>query len=219
LVLALNEAQISLWIFPEGTRYLSEEPDLLHFKKGAFYLAVQGMPLCYSLITLLIYLTAGVPVVPVICQDYYHLFNGKTRFRRGNLRIKGIHTPSLFASSIMTLAVLPPIPTTGLTAADVPALMEKTRGMMLQTLRELSSLPTAAPLHAVSSPTPLLSVTDDGPYHDHPRGSPSPDVNSTLAYGGPDSRVNSKADVNHLEGTAASSAEGVLGGDRALTVA
>lgn len=37
----LNRVQISLWIFPEGTRHSTPEPELLPFKKGAFYLAVQ----------------------------------------------------------------------------------------------------------------------------------------------------------------------------------
>lgn len=36
--------QVSLWIFPEGTRSSGPEPGLLPFKKGAFHLAVQGEP-------------------------------------------------------------------------------------------------------------------------------------------------------------------------------
>lgn len=65
------------------------------------------------------------------------------------------------------IAVLPPIPTTGLTTADVPELMEKTRDLMVQALREISqSRPSRA-----ESPTPLLadrsgtsyeSTRDDG---------------------------------------------------------
>ncbi|WWC70601.1 uncharacterized protein I206_104552 [Kwoniella pini CBS 10737] len=121
----MKRKRISLWIFPEGTRHMSAEPDLLQFKKGAFYLAVQS----------------GVPVVPVVCENYHRLFDGKTHFKRGTLKIK----------------VLPPIPTTGLTAADVPALMEKTREMMLSTLKEISKPVSTTPISALASPAPLLA--------------------------------------------------------------
>ncbi|WWC88843.1 uncharacterized protein L201_003758 [Kwoniella dendrophila CBS 6074] len=123
----MKRKRISLWIFPEGTRHMSAESDLLSFKKGAFYLAVQS----------------GVPVVPVVCENYHRLFDGKTRFKRGTLKIK----------------VLPPIPTTGLTAADVPALMEKTRDLMIQTLKEISqsSSNTSTPISGLASPAPLLA--------------------------------------------------------------
>jgi len=101
----MKRKRISLFIFPEGTRHLSPERDLLPFKKGAFYLAVE----------------AGVPLIPIVCQNYYHLFDGKTQFKSGTVRLK----------------ILPPIPTTGLTAADVPSLMDHTRSLMVKTLQEL----------------------------------------------------------------------------------
>lgn len=47
--------QLSLWVFPEGTRSNLPFPDLLPFKKGAFHLAVQ----------------AQVPIVPVVCEERY----------------------------------------------------------------------------------------------------------------------------------------------------
>ena len=55
--------------------------------------------------------------------------------------------------------VLPPIPTTGLTSADVPSLAIRVREMMVQTLSELSGAPHAPPTSALhpsssSEPTP-----------------------------------------------------------------
>lgn len=52
---------------------MSAEPHLLPFKKGAFHLAVQ----------------AKVPIIPVVCENYHRLFDGKTRLDRGVLKIKG----------------------------------------------------------------------------------------------------------------------------------
>jgi lysophosphatidate acyltransferase len=63
---------MSIWIFPEGTRASHAEPTLLPFKKGAFHLAIQ----------------AQVPVIIVVCENYHHLFDGKTRFDSGRLRVK-----------------------------------------------------------------------------------------------------------------------------------
>ena len=67
------DGQVSLWMFPEGTRTLAAEHTLLPFKKGAFHLAVQ----------------AQVPVVAVVCENYYRLFDARTRLERGRLRIRG----------------------------------------------------------------------------------------------------------------------------------
>ena len=101
----MNRKKLSLWIFPEGTRSGLATPDLLPFKKGAFHLAIQ----------------AGVPVVPVVCENYNRLFDSKSRFESGTIKIK----------------VLPPVPTKHLTADDAAELTEKVRGMMLEELRKM----------------------------------------------------------------------------------
>lgn len=63
----------SVWIFPEGTRSYFTEPDLLPFKKGAFHMAIQ----------------AGVPIVPVVVQNYSHVLNlKKRRFEAGVIKAK-----------------------------------------------------------------------------------------------------------------------------------
>lgn len=62
----------SLWLFPEGTRSMRPDSDMLPFKKGAFHLAVQ----------------AGVPIVPVVCENYWRLYRTNT-FESGTLTIRG----------------------------------------------------------------------------------------------------------------------------------
>src|SRR5690606_2041971 len=49
---ALRERQVSIWVFPEGTR--NQEAELLPFKKGAFQMAI----------------AAGAPIVPVCISRY-----------------------------------------------------------------------------------------------------------------------------------------------------
>ncbi|KAF2453905.1 hypothetical protein BDY21DRAFT_366627 [Lineolata rhizophorae] len=69
---------------------------------------------------------AQVPVVPVVAANYSHILNMKKRvFNPGGIRTK----------------VLRPIPTTGMTAADVPALAERVRDLMLRELVALSAHP------------------------------------------------------------------------------
>ncbi|KAA1466525.1 acyltransferase-domain-containing protein [Dentipellis sp. KUC8613] len=107
----MRNRKTSLWLFPEGTRSQREYHDMLPFKKGAFHLAVQ----------------AGVPIVPVICENYWRMYRQNV-FTTGNLKIK----------------VLPPIPTEGLTTADIPDLVVRIHAQMVAALREISD-PSAPP--------------------------------------------------------------------------
>ncbi|KAI1103806.1 acyltransferase-domain-containing protein [Jackrogersella minutella] len=69
----IQQRRQSVYMFPEGTRSYSKEPDLLPFKKGAFHLAVQ----------------AGVPIVPVVSANYSHVLYIKGLvFKSGKIPVK-----------------------------------------------------------------------------------------------------------------------------------
>lgn len=122
----MRKNRLNLFIFPEGTRSYLSTPDLLPFKKGAFHLAIQTQ----------------LPVVPVVCENYHRMFDNKTRWDGGHIR----------------LAALPPIETKGMTEKDVGALIEKVRTAMLQQLRrfdaELDRNDVEQSLHPSSQPQP-----------------------------------------------------------------
>lgn len=70
----MKARRTSIFIFAEGTRHSEETPDLLPFKKGAFHLAQK----------------AGVPIVPVVCENYWRLYH-KGVFESGKLKVRGKH--------------------------------------------------------------------------------------------------------------------------------
>jgi lysophosphatidate acyltransferase len=69
----MKQRKTSVWIFPEGTRTIHQEPTMKPFKKGAFHVAVQS----------------GLPIVPVVCENYWKLYRTGV-FEGGTLKIKGI---------------------------------------------------------------------------------------------------------------------------------
>jgi lysophosphatidate acyltransferase len=81
----------SLWMFPEGTRFLSKEPDMLPFKKGGFHLA----------------LNAGIPIIPIVIENYWHLYR-KGIFESGIIKVRVLRpmsTIGLTAADIGAFAV------------------------------------------------------------------------------------------------------------------
>lgn len=96
----------NVWMFPEGTRSNSLVPTMAPFKKGAFHLAIQ----------------AGVPIVPVVCQNYSKIMSTKKKiFKKGKVDI----------------LLLDPIDTSGLTPADVDKLLARTHEIMNQAAVQL----------------------------------------------------------------------------------
>ncbi|KAF2124217.1 1-acylglycerol-3-phosphate O-acyltransferase [Dothidotthia symphoricarpi CBS 119687] len=66
---------------------------------------------------------AQVPIVPIVCANYSNVLDAKKR---------------RFNPGVVDVSVLPPIPTKGLTSADVDRLVEKTRNAMMEELVRLS---------------------------------------------------------------------------------
>ncbi|KAJ7506554.1 1-acylglycerol-3-phosphate O [Mycena galericulata] len=77
---------------------------------------------------------SGLPIIPVVTENYWHLY----------------HT-NVFESGAIRVRVLPPIPTAGLTAADVPALVTLVRDQMLAALVDISTKSPTKP----STETPI----------------------------------------------------------------
>jgi lysophosphatidate acyltransferase len=64
----------SILVCPEGTRSRFTEPKLLPFKRGAFYLAIR----------------AGVPIIPVVAENYSRVLSSKTKtFRAEKIKVRG----------------------------------------------------------------------------------------------------------------------------------
>nr|XP_002742028.2 PREDICTED: 1-acyl-sn-glycerol-3-phosphate acyltransferase alpha-like [Saccoglossus kowalevskii] len=61
IVNIIKKKKTSVWMYPEGTRSTSTDLDMLPFKKGAFYVAIQ----------------AQIPIVPVVFSNYKDSYNPK----------------------------------------------------------------------------------------------------------------------------------------------
>uniref|UniRef100_A0A671FWM6 1-acyl-sn-glycerol-3-phosphate acyltransferase n=1 Tax=Rhinolophus ferrumequinum TaxID=59479 RepID=A0A671FWM6_RHIFE len=139
---------LKVWIYPEGTR--NDNGDLLPFKKGAFYLAIQ----------------AQVPIIPVVYSSFSSFYNPKTKLftsvpasgaqvERWGPRLKGsgegaklfahiqdsVQPKPLWRWTTIKVEVLDAIPTRGLTVADVTTLMDNCHQAMRTTFFRMSKTP------------------------------------------------------------------------------
>ena len=101
---------ISLMLFPEGTRNSAGGGSLLPFKKGAFHVA----------------LDIGVPILPIVVSEYDFLGPDGKRTEK-------------FTSGNVTIKVLPPIETEGVTKDQIDDLIKETRDSMLEALNAMKS--------------------------------------------------------------------------------
>jgi lysophosphatidate acyltransferase len=107
----LNEKNLNLVIFPEGTRNRHKDGSelMLPFKKGAFHIAAR----------------TGLPVIPVVCST----LKGKSIWE--NFDLKG---------GIIVMSVMDPVETQGLSTAEVDLLRDQIREQMIVELRRVNIL-------------------------------------------------------------------------------
>ena len=103
-----KELGISMMLFPEGTRNSAGGGSLLPFKKGAFHVA----------------LDVGVPILPMVISEYDFLGPGGCRNKK-------------FDSGNVTIKILPPIKTEGISKDQMDDLIKQTRDSMLEALKTL----------------------------------------------------------------------------------
>ena len=106
----MNCPLISLMLFPEGTRNSAGGGSLLPFKKGAFHVAMD----------------IGVPILPMVVSEYDFLGPDGARSEK-------------FTSSNITIKILPPIETEGVTKDQMDDLIKETRDSMIEALKTMKS--------------------------------------------------------------------------------
>lgn len=67
----MKNEKVSIWMFPEGTRHMSEAPDMLPLKKGGFHLAIN----------------AGIPIIPIVTENYWRIYR-RGVFDEGTIKVR-----------------------------------------------------------------------------------------------------------------------------------
>jgi lysophosphatidate acyltransferase len=109
--LTMKEKNLSMAIFPEGTRnrHSAGDDGILPFKKGAFYLAV----------------STGYPIIPVVASS---------------LKGIGVWENFDLAGGKIIVSILEPIETKNVQASEMEAFKEHVRSLMIQEYKRINAL-------------------------------------------------------------------------------
>ncbi|KIY66699.1 acyltransferase-domain-containing protein [Cylindrobasidium torrendii FP15055 ss-10] len=117
-----NNARAVRSLKAAGERMKAKRTSLWMFPEGTRHLAATPDLLPFKKGGFHLAVQAGIPIIPIVCENYFWLYR-KGFFGKGVLKVK----------------VLPPVDTTGMTAADASTLAVTVRQQMLDTLREIST--------------------------------------------------------------------------------